>query len=161
MSTPRVGIGYDSHPLAEGRRLIIGGVHIPFARGLAGHSDSDVLAHAVVDALLGAAALGDIGAKFSPEDPQYKDASSLIFLQSAARLLIEQKWRIGNVDVTIIAQQPKLAPFIPQMRSNVAAALGITLEQLSVKAKSTNGLGFEGRGEGIAAQAVALLERIE
>ncbi len=159
--TIRVGIGYDSHPFAAGRKLILGGVDIPFERGLDGHSDSDVLAHAIVDALLGAAALGDIGSKFSPEDPAYKDAASTTFLRSIAALLAQHRWRIGNVDATIIAQRPKLAPHLLDMRRNVALALGIELAQVSVKAKSTNGLGFEGRGEGLAAQAVALLERID
>ena len=158
MSLQRVGVGYDIHPLTEGRELVLGGVTVPFERGLAGHSDSDVLTHAVVDALLGAAALGDIGTHFPPDDPAYKDAPSLGFLERTAALLAENDWRVVNVDATIIAQQPRLSPFVEQMRRNLAQALGLRIDQVSVKGKSTNDLGPEGRGEGISARAVALLE---
>ena len=158
MSLQRVGVGYDIHPLTEGRELVLGGVTVPFGRGLAGHSDSDVLTHAVVDALLGAAALGDIGAHFPPSDPAYKDATSLGFLERTAALLAENDWRVANLDATIIAQEPRLSPFVERMRQNLAQALGLRLDQVSVKGKSTNGLGPEGRGEGISARAVALLE---
>ena len=159
MSLQRVGIGYDAHPLEPGRRLILGGVAIPHDRGLAGHSDSDVAAHAIGDALLGAAALGDLGAHFPPGDPQWKDASSMLLLERIAALLEQAGWRIGNVDATIIAQEPKLSPYVPQMRQAIAAALKVDPGQVSVKGKSTNGLGFEGRSEGIAAQAAVLIQR--
>ena len=158
MSLQRVGVGYDIHPLAEGRELVLGGVTVPFERGLAGHSDSDVLSHAVVDALLGAAALGDIGTHFPPDDLAYKGAKSLGFLERTAALLAENHWRIANVDATIIAQKPRLSPFVERMRQNLAQALDLRIDQVSVKGKSTNGLGPEGRGEGISAHAVALLE---
>ncbi len=158
MSLQRVGVGYDLHPLTEGRDLVLGGVTVPFERGLAGHSDSDVLSHAVVDALLGAGALGDIGTYFPPDDPAYKDTKSLGFLERTAALLAENHWRVANVDATIIAQKPRLSPFVERMRQNLAQALGLGIDQVSVKAKSTNGLGPEGRGEGISAHAVALLE---
>jgi len=154
----RVGVGYDVHPLAAGRPLVLGGVRIPYERGLAGHSDSDVLAHAVVDALLGAAALGDIGSHFPPSDPRYKDADSMAFVGHAVRLLAQRRWHICNVDATMVAQEPRLAPHVPRMRENLSRALGVDVARVSVKAKSTNGLGFEGRGEGIAAHAVALIE---
>ncbi len=154
----RIGIGYDVHPLVEGRRLVIAGVEIPFERGLAGHSDADVAAHAIVDALLGAAALGDIGAHFPPGDPSHRDASSLGFLEAVAELLAERQWRVGNIDATIIAQKPRLAPFVLQMRQNVSQALGVDLDRVSIKATTTDRLGFEGQGQGIAAHAVALIE---
>ena len=154
----RIGIGYDVHPLVEGRRLVLAGVEIPFERGLAGESDADVAAHAIVDALLGAAALGDIGAHFPPGDPSFRDASSLGFLETVAELLAEREWRVGNIDATIIAQEPRLAPFVLQMRQNVSQALGVDLGRVSIKATTTNGLGFEGQGRGIAAHAVALIE---
>ncbi len=155
----RVGTGYDAHPLIAGRPLMLGSVSIPYEKGLDGHSDSDVVCHAIVDALLGAAGLGDIGTFFPPTDARYKDAPSLTFIEFSAKKLAEHKWRIGNVDVTIIAQKPRMSPHIPEMREKLSAALGITLEQISIKSKSTNGLGFEGRSEGIAAQAVALIEQ--
>ena len=155
----RVGTGYDAHPLVGGRPLVLGGVRIPYERGLAGHSDSDVVAHAIVDALLGAAGLGDIGQHFPPSDPKYKDADSMGFVTETARLLDARGWRISNLDVTIIAQEPRLAPHVPKMCDVLSHALGIRPDQVSLKGKSTNGLGFEGRGEGIAAQAVALIEK--
>lgn len=156
----RVGVGYDVHPLAEGRPLILGGVRVPHHRGLQGHSDSDVLAHAIVDALLGAACLGDIGTHFPPSDPRYKDADSMAFVSHAMRLLADRRWRLNNVDATIIAQEPRLAPHLPEMRRSLSRALGVGADQVSVKGKSTNGLGFEGRLEGIAAHAVVLIESI-
>ncbi len=154
----RVGVGYDVHPLVEGRRLVLAGVVVPFERGLEGHSDADVASHAIVDALLGAAALGDIGAHFPPDDPAFRGASSLGFLEAVAGLLAQRQWRVGNIDATIIAQEPRLSPFVQQMRQNVSRALGIGIDRVSIKATSTNGLGFAGRGEGIAAHAVALIE---
>ena len=159
MTVYRIGIGYDVHPLVEGRKLIVGGVTIPYERGLGGHSDADVVAHAIVDALLGAANLGDIGSHFSPEDPKHAGASSIGFLEQVASLLRERRWKVGNVDATIVVQKPRLSPYLSQMRTNVAKALGVGVDVVSIKAKSTNGLGFEGRGEGIAAQAVALIEQ--
>ena len=155
----RVGTGYDAHPLVLGRPLVLGGVRIPYERGLAGHSDSDVLAHAIVDALLGAAGLGDIGQRFPPSDPRYKDADSMGFVEETARLLDAHQWRISNVDATIVAEEPRVAPHLPNMCEALSRALGIRQDQVSVKGKSTNGLGFEGRGEGIAAQAVVLIEK--
>lgn len=156
----RVGVGYDVHPLVEGRALVLGGVRIPHSRGLAGHSDSDVVAHAVVDALLGAAGLGDIGGYFPPSDARFKDADSMGFLVETARLLSSRGWRVGNIDATIVAQEPRLAPHVQQMKENLSRALGISQEQVSIKGKSTNGLGFEGQGQGIAAHAVALIEAV-
>lgn len=154
----RIGIGYDAHPLVPGRALVLGGVHIPSDRGLEGHSDADAVAHAIVDALLGAAGLGDIGQHFPSSDPRWKGASSLGFLEYTARLLAQNGWRIVNVDATILAQSPRLSPHYEAMRRNIARALGIEQSCVSVKATTTDGLGFEGRGEGIAAQAVALIE---
>ena len=154
----RVGIGYDAHPLVEGRPLVLGGVRIPYGRGLSGHSDSDVVAHAIVDALLGAAGLGEIGLHFPPDDPQWKDADSMGFLANTAELLRRQRWRIGNIDATIVAQEPRLAPYVEEMRRSLSRALGLDMGQVSVKAKSSNSLGLEGRGEGITAHAVALIE---
>ncbi len=151
----RVGSGYDVHALVPGRRLVLGGVEIAHETGLAGHSDADVLLHAICDALLGAAALGDIGALFPDSDPAYKDMDSAVFCRRAAQELRSAGYEIGNVDATVIAQRPKLAPHIPQMRANIAAALGIAVEQVSVKATTTERLGFAGREEGIAAEAVA------
>ncbi len=155
----RAGTGYDVHPLAAGRPLILGGVTVPFEKGLQGHSDADAAAHAIVDALLGAAALGDIGGHFSPEDPRYKDVSSLTFLERVSQALRERQWQIRNVDATIVAQKPRLTPYIAEMRQNVARALGISVDQVSIKAKSANGIGPEGRGEAVSAQAIALIER--
>lgn len=155
----RVGYGYDVHRLTEGRKCIIGGVDIPFEKGLLGHSDADVLLHAITDALLGAAALGDIGSHFPDTDPNYAGADSLLLLKEAARLVRQAGWQIGNVDSTVVAQRPKLAPYIRQMRENIALALEISPEQISVKGKTEEGLGFTGTGEGIAAHAVCLLEK--
>ena len=154
---PRVGHGYDAHRLAEDRRLILGGVEVPYEKGLLGHSDADVLVHAVIDALLGAAALGDIGQHFPDKDPQYKGISSILLLKETARILQESGFSAHNVDATLIAQRPKLAAYIPQMRQNIADALGLELGRVSVKATTTEGMGFEGTGEGISAHAVALI----
>ena len=154
----RIGHGYDVHRLTEGRRLILGGVEVPFERGLLGHSDADVLTHAVMDALLGAAALGDIGQHFPDTDPAYAGADSLKLLDHVVGLLDRHGWRVGNVDATILAQRPKLAPFIPAMRANLAAHMGIDLGQVNVKATTEEKLGFTGSGEGMAAHAVCLLE---
>lgn len=153
----RIGTGYDVHRLVEGLPLWIGGVQIPHTHGLLGHSDADVLIHAVCDALLGAAALGDIGKHFPDTDPQYKGISSVILLTHVGKLLKEKGYTVGNIDSTIVAQRPKLAPYIQQMRQAMADALGIDVEQISVKATTTERLGFEGREEGISAQAIALL----
>ena len=156
----RIGHGYDVHKLVEGRKLILGGVDIPWEKGLLGHSDADVLTHAVMDALLGAAALGDIGKHFPDTDPAYAGADSLKLLDHVTALLDEKGWKIENVDATILAQRPKLAPHIPKMRENLAAHMDVTVEQVNVKATTTEKLGFTGRGEGIAAQAVVLLQRV-
>ncbi len=156
----RIGHGYDVHRLVQGRALILGGVNIPYEKGLLGHSDADVLTHAVMDALLGAAALGDIGKHFPDSDPAYKGADSLMLAREVAKLLLAQNYRIGNVDATILAQAPKLAPHIPQMRENLALALGLPVDAVSVKATTEEGLGFTGTGEGIAAHAVCLLEQL-
>ena len=157
MMNLRIGHGYDVHRLVEGRKLILGGVEIPFEKGLLGHSDADVLAHAVMDALLGAAALGDIGKLFPDSDPAYAGADSLVLLRRVAEVLAEHGYGIGNVDATVLAQRPKLAPHIPEMRERLAAAMGIGPGQVSVKATTEEGLGFTGTGEGIAAHAVALI----
>jgi 2-C-methyl-D-erythritol 2,4-cyclodiphosphate synthase len=154
----RVGMGYDVHKLTEGRDLILGGVTIPWEKGLLGHSDADVLIHAVMDALLGAAALGDIGKHFPDTDPAYKGISSLKLLEHVMCLLKRNGFSVGNVDAVIIAQKPKMAPHIPQMRKNLAEAMGIPEGRVNVKATTEEGLGFTGRGEGIASQAVCLLE---
>ena len=153
----RVGMGYDVHKLTEGRKLILGGVDIPWEKGLLGHSDADVLIHAVMDALLGAAALGDIGKHFPDTDPAYKGISSIKLLVHVAELLRKQEYAVGNIDATVIAQKPKMAPHIPQMRKNMADALGISESKLNIKATTEEGLGFTGRGEGIASQAICLL----
>lgn len=153
----RIGTGYDVHQLAEGLPLWLGGVQVPHSHGLVGHSDADVLLHAICDALLGAAALGDIGKHFPDTDPQYKGISSLKLLAHVGNLLKEHGYKVGNIDSTVAAQRPKLAPFIPQMRQNIADTLGINIDQVSVKATTTEHLGFEGRMEGISAQAIALL----
>lgn len=155
----RIGHGYDVHRLVEGRRLILGGVDIPFEKGLLGHSDADVLAHAVMDALLGAAALGDIGKLFPDSDPAYEGADSLALLRQVARVLDENGYEISNVDATVLAQRPKLAPHIPMMRKRLAAAMGVEPSQVSVKATTEEGLGFTGGGEGIAAHAAVLIEK--
>lgn len=153
----RVGMGYDVHRLVEGRDMIIGGVNIPYEKGLLGHSDADVLLHAISDALLGAAALGDIGKHFPDSDPAYKGISSLILLEKVGQLLEEKGFLIENIDATIIAQAPKMRPYIDTMRENIAKALGITVEQVNVKATTEEGLGFTGSGEGISSQAICLL----
>lgn len=156
----RIGTGFDVHQLVQDRRLIIGGVNIPYERGLLGHSDADVLLHAIADALLGAAALGDIGKHFPDNDPSYKGADSRVLLRSVVARVREAGWQVGNVDATIIAQAPKMAPHIAIMRSNIAADCGVEPDCVSVKATTTEQLGFTGRGEGIAAQAVALLTSV-
>ena len=155
----RIGHGYDVHRLTEGRPLILGGVHIPYERGLLGHSDADVLAHAVMDALLGAAALGDIGGLFPDSDERWRGADSLRLLEQVTALLAENGLEIGNVDATVLAQAPKLAPHIPEMRQKLAAAMGVDASQVSVKATTEEHLGFTGAGEGMACHAVALLSR--
>ena len=155
----RIGQGSDIHALVEGRKLIIGGVDIPHERGLLGHSDADVLVHAVIDALLGAAALGDIGRHFPDTDPRYAGADSRVLLRATRELLTARGWRIVNVDSTISAQRPKMAPHIPQMTANLAADLGLTEDCVGIKAKTAERLGFVGREEGIATAAVALIER--
>ncbi len=154
----RIGHGYDVHRLTEGRKLILGGVDIPYEKGLLGHSDADVLLHAIADALLGAAALGDIGRHFPPNDPQYLNADSKVLLKKAYALLQENGYHVQNVDATIIAEQPKLLHFIGDMRKNIAAALGIDISFVSVKATTEEGLGFSGSGDGIAAHAVVLID---
>ena len=156
----RIGIGYDVHPLTPGRRLVLGGMEIPFDKGLSGWSDADVLTHAIIDALLGAAALGDIGSHFPPGEPQYKDISSLALLKEVESKLAENGWQVGNVDATIVAEQPKLGDFIDGMRKQLSQTLGIALSQVSVKASTSDQLGFIGRGEGIAAYAIALLQGV-
>ena len=153
----RIGHGYDVHRLAEGRRLVLGGVEIPFERGLLGHSDADVLTHAVMDALLGAAGLWDIGHAFPDTDDAYLDISSLILLERVMEMLQSKGLRVGNVDATILAQRPRLAPFIPEMRAKLARVMGVEEAQVNVKATTEEGLGFTGSGEGMAAHAVALL----
>ncbi len=155
----RVGHGYDIHRLREGRKLILGGVVIGHDRGLEGHSDADALVHAVIDALLGAAAMGDIGSHFPDEDPEYEGADSLSLLRSVAGMLKREAWKIGNLDVTVIAQRPRLAPRVPAMRENLAGALGIDENRVSIKAKTNEGVGAVGREEAIAAHAVALVYR--
>ncbi|ABR50577.1 2C-methyl-D-erythritol 2,4-cyclodiphosphate synthase [Alkaliphilus metalliredigens QYMF] len=150
----RVGIGYDVHRLVEGRKLIVGGVEIPHEKGLLGHSDADVLLHAIKDALLGAVALGDIGKHFPDTDEKYKGESSLYLLNEVGRMLAEKAYVANNIDATIIAQEPKMAPYIELMRRNIAEVLGIKVEQVNIKATTTEGIGFVGRGEGIAAQAI-------
>ena len=157
----RIGHGFDVHAFAEGRRLILGGVDVPCARGLAGHSDADVVAHALMDAVLGALREGDIGKLFPDNDPAYEGADSLVLMRRVADLARERGWRVADADCTIAAQIPKLAPYRERMRANMAAALGVPVEAVGVKATTTERLGFVGREEGIAAWAVALLERIE
>ena len=156
----RIGTGYDVHKLAEGRKLIIGGVDIPYEKGLLGHSDADVLIHAIMDALLGAAALGDIGLHFPDSDKEYEGISSVELLKKVRRLLLEKGYAISNVDSTIIAQAPKLRPYIDEMRKNIANALLLPIDDVNVKATTEEGLGFTGQGEGIAAQAVCLIESL-
>jgi 2-C-methyl-D-erythritol 2,4-cyclodiphosphate synthase len=156
--TIRVGSGYDVHAFTENRPLILGGVTIPFEHGLTGHSDADTVIHAVVDALLGAAALGDIGTHFPSSDARWKDQPSSVFLDYTADLLHQHKFTIGNIDATLVAERPRLAPYIQEMRAHLAEHLGLDKEQVSVKATTTDGLGFTGRREGIACYAVALIE---
>lgn len=155
----RVGQGYDAHRLAENRRLVIGGVEIPFEKGLLGHSDADVLTHAVIDALFGAAALGNIGRHFPDSDPRYAGADSIGLLAEAAALLREAGWRVVNIDSTVVAQAPRLGPWLDAMRARLAAAVGVGTDCVSVKAKTEEGMGFTGTGEGISAQAVCLIEK--
>jgi 2-C-methyl-D-erythritol 2,4-cyclodiphosphate synthase len=157
----RVGNGYDSHRFAEGRRLVLGGVEIPHERGLTGHSDADAVAHAVTDALLGAAGLGDIGRHFPPSDPQYRDADSMQLLSRVVRLLEGHNYRPVNVDVTVVAEAPKIGPHADAMRERLAGVLGISPAHVSVKGKSNEGLGWIGRAEGIAVFAVALIDHVE
>jgi 2-C-methyl-D-erythritol 2,4-cyclodiphosphate synthase len=154
----RIGHGYDVHRLVEGRKCIIGGVEIPYEKGLLGHSDADVLLHAVMDAVLGAMAAGDIGKLFPDNDPAYKGADSLVLTRRVAEVMVERGYRLGNIDATVIAQAPKMAPHIPLMRQNIAAAFGVEVDRVSVKATTEEKLGFTGSGEGIAAHAVCLLE---
>lgn len=153
----RIGSGFDVHALVTGRKLVLGGVEIEWPKGLDGHSDADVLVHAICDALLGAAALGDIGRHFSPDDPDFKDIDSRILLRRVGALLLEHGWVVGNLDATVIAEKPKLSPYLPTMIANLCSDLDIKAAQVSVKATTTEGLGYAGREEGIAAQAVALI----
>ncbi|HIV11921.1 MAG: 2-C-methyl-D-erythritol 2,4-cyclodiphosphate synthase [Clostridiales bacterium] len=155
----RIGMGYDVHKLTEGRPLILGGVTVPWEKGLLGHSDADVLVHAIMDALLGAAALGDIGLHFPDTDPRYKGISSIILLEKVGELLREKGYEPGNIDATIIAQKPKLRPYIDEMRKHVAAALDMSVEDVSVKATTEEGLGFTGTQEGISSHAVCLIRQ--
>jgi len=155
----RIGHGYDVHRLVDGRALILGGVNIPYEKGLLGHSDADVLTHAIMDALLGAAGLGDIGKHFPDTDPAYKGADSLKLLDHVMEVLSQSGWKVGNVDATIIAQRPKLAPYIPDMRNNLAERMGVEVERINVKATTEEKLGFTGSGEGMSAHAVCLLTR--
>lgn len=156
----RIGHGYDVHKLVSGRKCVIGGVDIPHETGLLGHSDADVLLHAVMDALLGAAALGDIGHLFPDNDPKYKGAASLALLREVGRVLQTNGWVLSNLDATILAQAPKMAPHILQMRQNIADALGVSIDQISVKATTEEGLGFTGAKEGIATHAVCLIDKL-
>ena len=156
----RVGLGYDVHKLVEGRDLILGGVTIPYEKGLLGHSDADVLVHAIMDALLGATALGDIGKHFPDTDEQYKGISSIKLLSHVGKLLEEKLYIIENIDATIIAQRPKMLPHIPEMRKNIADTLGLEVDQVNVKATTEEGLGFTGSGEGISSQAICAVEKI-
>ena len=157
----RVGIGYDAHRLVEGRPLVLGGVVIPYRLGLAGHSDGDVAVHAIIDALLGAAALGDIGHQFPSDDPRYENISSLLLLARVRDVLAGHGGQVRNVDATIVAERPRLAPYVAQRRQAVGAALHVEPELISIKATTTDGMGFAGREEGIAAQAVALIEPVQ
>jgi 2-C-methyl-D-erythritol 2,4-cyclodiphosphate synthase len=154
----RIGIGYDVHPLTEGRRLVLGGTEIPFDRGLSGWSDADVLSHAIIDALLGAAALGDIGSHFPPGAAEYQGISSLVLLKKVGKMLAEKGWRVANIDATVIAKEPQLEGFSQRMRQKISQTLGIEIGQVSLKASTSARLGFIGDGKGIAAQAVALIE---
>lgn len=153
----RIGVGYDAHKFTHDRKLILGGVLIPFSMGLAGHSDADVLLHAVADSLLGALALGDIGKHYSDKDQQYKGISSLVLLEKTAGIVHSSGWKVGNIDSVLVLQEPKIAPFVEQMRINISGAVDIDVSLVSVKATTTEKMGFEGRGEGISAQAVCTL----
>jgi 2-C-methyl-D-erythritol 2,4-cyclodiphosphate synthase len=155
----RIGIGYDAHPLVKGRKLVLGGVEIPFSKGLEGWSDADVLTHAVMDALLGAAALGDIGKHFPPGEAEYKGISSLVLLDKVIEKLEDRGYRVGNIDATVVAEKPRLSEYIDDIRQTLSQVLGVNMGKVSVKASTNNGLGFIGRGEGIAAYAVALIEK--
>jgi 2-C-methyl-D-erythritol 2,4-cyclodiphosphate synthase len=154
----RIGIGFDSHPLKAGRKLVLGGVQIPFDRGLEGWSDADVLTHAIMDALLGAAALGDIGVHFPPGRPEYQGIASLVLLNEVVEKLEERGYRVGNIDATVVAEKPRLREYIDDMRHNLSHVLGVGVDHVSVKASTSNGLGAIGREEGIAAYAVAMIE---
>ncbi len=156
----RIGIGTDVHALIENRRLMLGGVHVPFPKGLSGHSDADVLVHALCDALLGAAALGDLGSHFPDTNEKFKDADSLLLLKEVDKMIRNSGYQIGNIDAVIVAQKPKIAPFIPEMQKTLSGVLNISIHQVSIKATTTDDLGFAGREEGIAAQVVVLLETI-
>jgi 2-C-methyl-D-erythritol 2,4-cyclodiphosphate synthase len=156
----RVGLGFDVHKLVVGRKLVLGGVTIPFEKGLLGHSDADVLVHAINDALLGAAALGDIGKHFPDYDPKYKDISSLVLLGEVRKLLEDVGYKVVNIDSVICAQKPKLAKYIDKMCKNVADTLGVTADKVSIKATTTEEMGFEGRGEGVSAQAICMIEKV-
>lgn len=156
----RVGIGYDSHRFAPGRRLVLGGVEIPHDQGLTGHSDADAVAHAVTDAILGAAALGDIGTHFPPTDERWRDADSIELLRHVVGLLRAERFRILNADVTVVCEAPRIGPHVPAMRQTLAEVLGVEVERVSVKGKTNEGMGWIGRGEGIAALAVATIERV-
>ncbi len=158
---PRTGFGYDVHRLVAGRKLVLGGVDVPSPKGLEGHSDADVLVHALADALLGAAALGDIGRHFPNTDPRYKDISSILLLHHVAGLLVQRRFTIVNVDATVVMEQPRIAPHVEQMRQNIARALDLNPERVSVKATTSEGMGFVGMGEGVAAHAVASIVRNE
>lgn len=157
----RIGFGYDVHRLVEERKLILGGVEVPYEKGLLGHSDADVLVHALMDALLGAAGMGDIGRHFPDHDAQYKGISSMILLQNVMNLLTEAGYMVNNIDVTVVAQRPKLAGYIPQMETNLAQALHIAEEAVNIKATTTEKLGFEGAGAGISAYAVCSIEKVK
>lgn len=155
----RVGMGYDVHRLTTDRKLIIGGVEISYEKGLLGHSDADVLLHAIIDSLLGAAALGDIGSHFPDNDMSFKDISSLLLLKKSGEIIYNHGYKISNIDATIIAQRPKMSPYIPEMRKNIANELNISLDQISIKATTEEGLGFTGSGDGISAQSICLIEK--
>lgn len=156
----RVGMGYDVHRLTFDRKLIIGGVEINYEKGLLGHSDADVLLHAIIDSLFGAAALGDIGSHFPDNDMSFKDISSLLLLKKSGEIIYNHGYKISNIDATIIAQRPKMSPYIPEMRKNIANELNISLDQISIKATTEEGLGFTGSGEGISSQSICLIEKI-
>ncbi|HSH35247.1 2-C-methyl-D-erythritol 2,4-cyclodiphosphate synthase [Schnuerera sp.] len=154
----KIGIGYDVHKLVNGRKLVIGGVEIPYGRGLLGHSDADVLVHAIMDSILGALGLGDIGKHFPDDDSQYKDISSLVLLEQVYNIMYKSNYIIGNIDAIIIAEEPKMAPYIEEMKTNIAQVLNTSVSNINIKATTTEKLGFEGRGEGIGAQSVSLIK---